>query len=196
MKVLIWTIKGGVGKTSLSLFIQQSISNSQIITNDVNNPYNLLLKENDDYYLLPNNMDIPTFNDEDVSIIYDFGGFIDQRIKDFIIKTKDLLILIPFNPDIVSFQSAVSIFNEIKELSQNIIFVINRAKKGDYDLFKEQMEKMKINKGLLEVKESKMFQNIFNKQETLEDIKNNKLLNHSYKPVLKQIDNLVKEVKQ
>lgn len=196
MKVLIWTIKGGVGKTSLSLFIQQSISNSQIITNDVNNPYNLLLKENDDYYLLPNNMDIPTFNDEDVSIIYDFGGFIDQRIKDFIIKTKDLLILIPFNPDIVSFQSAVSIFNEIKELSQNIIFVINRAKKGDYDLFKEQMEKMNINKGLLEVKESKMFQNIFNKQETLEDIKNNKLLNHSYKPVLKQIDNLVKELKQ
>lgn len=196
MKVLIWTIKGGVGKTSLSLFIQQSISNSQIITNDVNNPYNLLLKENDDYYLLPNSMDIPTFNDEDVSIIYDFGGFIDQRIKDFIIKTKDLLILIPFNPDIVSFQSAVSIFNEIKELSQNIIFVINRAKKGDYDLFKEQMEKMNINKGLLEVKESKMFQNIFNKQETLEDIKNNKLLNHSYKPVLKQIDNLVKELKQ
>lgn len=195
MKVLIYTGKGGCGKSSISSVLNQIIPDSQIITNDVNNPYNLILKK-EDYYLLSPSMEIPTFNDKQVNMIYDMGGFIDQRIKDFIIKAKDLLILIPFNPDIVSFQSAVSIFNEIKELSQNIIFVINRAKKGDYDLFKEQMGKMKINKGLLEVKESKMFQNIFNKQETLEDIRNNKLLNHSYKPVLKQIDNLVKELKQ
>ena len=195
MKCLIWSPKGGCGKTSISVVLKEVLQ-AQIITNDRNNPYNLLYKENDDYYLLPENIDIPTFNNQNVNVIYDMGGYADKRIKDFIVNIKDLIILIPFNPDIVSFQSAIAIYNEIKELSENIIFIINRAKKGDYDIFREQMEKMNIKKALLEVKESKLFQNIFNKREKIEDVKNNKLLKHTYSPAFKQIDNLVKELRK
>ena len=195
MKCLIWSPKGGVGKTSISIVLKE-VLNAQIITNDVNNPYNLLYKENDDYYLLPQNKEIPIFNNQKVNVIYDMGGFADKRIKDFIVNIKDLIILIPFNPDIVSFQSAIAIYNEIKELSENIIFILNRAKKGDYDLFNNQLKKMNITKAILEMKESKLFQNIFNKREKIEDVKNNKLLNHSYKPAFKQIDNLIKELKK
>lgn len=197
MKVLIWSPKGGVGKSSLSVMIQQSIKNAQIITNDKNHPYGLLLKENDDYYLLPAEQEIPQFNNQsDINLVYDFGGYPDQRLKSFIKNTKDLLILIPFNPDIISFQSAISVFNEIKPLTENIVFVLNRAKKNDLKLFEEQMKKIGIKKAILEIKESKLFQNVYNKRETLSDIKNNKLLNHTYRPALDQLNLLVKELKK
>ena len=158
------------------------------------NPYNLILSK-EQYYLLPDDRNIPVFK-EDVNLIYDFGGFGDQRIPDLIQQSKDLIVLIPFTPDIVSFQSAISIFNEIKDLNNNIFFVLNRAKKGDYDTFKKQMDKMKINKTLLEIKESKLFANIFNKQQSVNDIKQNKLLSYSYKQVLGQINDLIKELKK
>lgn len=194
MKILIWTPKGGTGKTSIATALLQQIGNYQIITNDKMNPYNLILSK-EQYYLLPDDRNIPVFK-EDVNLIYDFGGFGDQRIPDLIQQSKDLIVLIPFTPDIVSFQSAISIFNEIKDLNNNIFFVLNRAKKGDYDTFKKQMDKMKINKTLLEIKESKLFANIFNKQQSVNDIKQNKLLSYSYKQVLGQINDLIKELKK
>ena len=191
MKILVWTPKGGTGKTSLSIALLQSLNDFQIITNDKMNPYNLVLNE-EQYYLLPDDMEIPTFEEQKANLIYDFGGFGDARITDFIRKAKDLIILIPFMPDIVSFQSALAIYNEIRDLNNNIFFIINRAKKGDYEIFKSQMDKLKINKGLFEIKESKLFSNIFNKQQNLTDIKADSLLSYSYKPVLKQIDDLIK----
>lgn len=194
MKILIWTPKGGTGKTSIATALLQQIGNYQIITNDKMNPYNLILSK-EQYYLLPDDRNIPVFK-EDVNLIYDFGGFGDQRIPDLIQQSKDLIVLIPFTPDIVSFQSAISIFNEIKDLNNNIFFVLNRAKKGDYDTFKKQIDKMKINKTLLEIKESKLFANIFNKQQSVNDIKQNKLLSYSYKQVLGQINDLIKELKK
>lgn len=194
MKILIWTPKGGTGKTSIATALLQQIGNYQIITNDKMNPYNLILSK-EQYYLLPDDRNIPVFK-EDVNLIYDFGGFGDQRIPDLIQQSKDLIVLIPFTPDIVSFQSAISIFNEIKDLNNNIFFVLNRAKKGDYDTFKKQMDKMKINKTLLEIKESKLFGNMFNKQQSVSDVKQNKLLSYSYKQVLGQINDLIKELKK
>ena len=194
MKILIWTPKGGTGKTSIATALLQQIGNYQIITNDKMNPYNLILSK-EQYYLLPDDRNIPVFK-EDVNLIYDFGGFGDQRIPELIQQSKDLIVLIPFTPDIVIFQSAISIFNEIKDLNNNIFFVLNRAKKGDYDTFKKQMDKMKINKTLLEIKESKLFGNMFNKQQSVSDVKQNKLLSYSYKQVLGQINDLIKELKK
>jgi len=194
MKILIWTPKGGTGKTSIATALLQQIGNYQIITNDKMNPYNLILSK-EQYYLLPDDRNIPVFK-EDVNLIYDFGGFGDQRIPELIQQSKDLIVLIPFTPDIVSFQSAISIFNEIKDLNNNIFFVLNRAKKGDYDAFKSQMDKMKINKALLEIKESKLFANMFNKQQSVNEVKQNKLLSYSYKQVLGQINDLIKELKK
>ena len=195
MKILIWTPKGGTGKTSIASALLQQMNDYQIITNDKMNPYNLILAK-EQYYLLPDDRDIPLFNDDDVNLIYDFGGFGDQRIPDFIKKSKDLIVLIPFTPDVVSFQSAISIYNEIQDLNNNIFFIINRAKKGDYDIFKRQLEKMNIKKALLEIKESKLFSNIFNKQQNISDIKQDKLLAYSYKQVLEQINGVIKEIKK
>lgn len=194
-KIMIYSPKGGVGKSSLSLILLQQMKEAQIITNDKMNPYSLVLDKKL-YYLLDDNKDIPSFNDYDGSLLFDFGGYADQRIPDFIQRTKDLIILIPFNPDIVSFQSAIRIFNEIKSYNQNVFFVLNKSKKGDYELFSNQMKKMNINKALLEVKESKLFNNLFNKGETIKDIQKNKLLSHSYKNVLNQVNELYKELKK
>jgi hypothetical protein len=55
---------------------------------------------------------------------------------------------------------------------------------------------MKINKALLEIKESKLFANMFNKQQSVNEVKQNKLLSYSYKQVLGQINDLIKELKK
>lgn len=194
-KIMIYSPKGGVGKTSLSIILQQIMKDSQIITNDQMNPYSMVLDKKM-YHLVEDDQEIPSFNDYDGSLIFDFAGMIDDRIPSFVRNTKDLLILIPFNPDVVSFQSALRLFNEIKEYNENIIFVLNKSKKGDYEIFSNQMKKMKINKSLLEVKESKLFNNIFNKGQTIDGVNNDKLLSHSYKNVLKQVNELCKELKK
>ena len=71
---------------------------------------------------------------------------------------------------------------------------MTRATKGDYETFKEQLEKMNVSNKLFELKESRLFLNMWNKRETLKDIRDNKLLQNSYKEVLKQINDLVKEI--
>lgn len=190
MKILIVSMKGGTGKSSLAVSLQELLQ-YQIITNDKGHPYNLILKE-EQYFLLPDNMEIPSYD----NMIYDFGGFSDTRLFKFIEKNQDMIIIIPFNPDVVSFQSAIRTFNEIKNINNNIIFVLNRAKAKDYEIFLEQMKKMNINKALLEFKESKLFQNIFNKKQKINDVKENKLLKHSYKQVFEQMDNLIEELKK
>ena len=56
------------------------------------------------------------------------------------------------------------------------------------------MKEMGITKAVLELKESKLFQNMWNKKESIEKVKNNKLLNYSYKEVLNQLETLKNEV--
>lgn len=196
MKLLIFSPKGGLGKSSLCAALFQTMTPTpQIITNDKSNPYNIILKENDDYYLLPENKDIPIIDDNTINVIYDFGGYPDKRLKTFIEKSKNLIIIIPFNPDVVSFQVAISLYNEIKDISNNIIFCLNKAQKGDYELFKQQMDKLNIDKALFEIKQSKMFSNIFNKKQSINDIKKNTLLNHSYSEAMKQLNQLIRGIK-
>lgn len=193
MKILVFNIKGGCAKSSLSYGLLQIMKDFQIITNDKGNGYNLVLPK-EMYYLIPDNEEIPTFSDND-NLIYDFGGYPDKRLKNFILKNKTMPIIIPFQPELLSFQNAISTYNELKDLNNdNIIFVIARAKKNDYDVFKKQMEKLGIKKGLLEIKESKMFQNMWNKNESIKDIENNSLLKHTYKEVLSQLNKLKDEV--
>jgi len=192
IKICVWSAKGGVGKSSIATALSQVLE-LQIVTNDKLNPYNLVLRP-EQYYLIPDGQAIPYFENE--SLIYDFGGFGDPRIKDFIAKDKELLMLIPFNADLASWQAALAVYNEIKAYNQNIFFVLNRSKKGDFELFREQMDKQGINKTLLELPESKLFQNLFNKSEKISNVKNNKLLAYSYKKVLGQLNSLVEELKK
>lgn len=193
MKILVYNTKGGSSKSSISYSMFQMMKDYQIITNDKGNGYNLVLPK-EMYYLIPDNEEIPTFSEKD-NLIYDFGGYPDKRLKSFIQNNKSMIIIIPFQPELLSFQSAISTYNEIKDLNNNnIIFVISRTKKNDYDIFKKQMEKMGISKSLLELKESKLFQNMWNKKESINEIEKNNLMKHTYKEVLKQLDNLKDEV--
>lgn len=193
MRLAVWSPKGGVGKSSISTALQQLISDCQIITNDKMNPYGLVF-EKELYYLIQEGAEIPIF-DESSNLIYDFGGYGDKRIIKFIQETQ-IKIIIPFNPDLISFQSAISIYNEIKSIDDNIIFILNRAKKGDIDIFSEQMKKLKINKPLYELKESKFFSNLFNKNQKIKEIKSDSLLSYSYKTVLEQLEKILKEIKR
>lgn len=193
MRILTFSIKGGVSKSSISYSLFQMLDNFQVITNDKGNGYNIVIPD-DMYYLIPDGAEIPIFDDKN-NIIYDMGGYPDPRLKQFIEKNPSMIILIPFLPDLLSFQSALKTYNEIKGLgNENIIFIISRTKKGDYELFSNQIKEMGINKAVLELKESKLFQNMWNKKESIKQVRENKLLKHSYKEVLNQLEILKEEV--
>lgn len=87
MKLVIYSTKGGVGKTSLAASLAMDL-NYPLITNDLSNIINMYSKAK---YRTGK---LPVFESD---VVYDFGGFKDPNASE-IIETCDLL-LVPITPD-------------------------------------------------------------------------------------------------
>jgi len=117
MKITIYNQKGGVGKTMLATQIALYF-NLKIIELD---PYGILKS------LMPNRVikvGLRDKIDENLNdVVFDFGGFDDLRLEN-VSKQSDLVI-IPFNPTLVSLGGTLKSYYRIKNLNQNILFVVN-----------------------------------------------------------------------
>jgi chromosome partitioning protein len=117
MKITIFNQKGGVGKTMLATQIALYFD-LNIVELD---PYGILKQ------LIPNKVIKLGLRDnisESIDdVVFDFGGFDDARL-DKIAKISNLVI-IPFNPTLVSLGGTLKSYYRIKNLNQNILFVAN-----------------------------------------------------------------------
>ena len=189
MKITIWSSKGGSTKTHISLCLWELLQKKTkkqfgVITNDVYTdleskiPHKQLLK-------ISVNEDIPIVED---NIIYDLGGYIDNRCLNTI-KHSDIVI-IPTIPSIIYLSSHLSSIKEVEKVNKNIIQVINRTKKNDFDEIKQFLEKNGIKYPCFEVKESKVISNIFEKGLTITKQLENGLFNPYSKKVIEQLNNI------
>jgi cellulose biosynthesis protein BcsQ len=128
-RVLVFNPKGGVGKTAVSLNISLSLGH-RIITNDQFSIVNQVLPE--DKFIILDKDDKLIKSTSSIPIIYDFGGFLDDRLSDvFSMVEKVIIPILPFKENL---QISLDCVEEIKELvsEDKIVLVINQVTDSQY----------------------------------------------------------------
>ena len=77
MKITIFSLKGGVGKTSISVNLALTLKYG-VITNDVYTPLERVVSK-ESLLKLEQNQALPDLP-ESYDIIFDFGGYVDSRV--------------------------------------------------------------------------------------------------------------------
>ena len=116
MKVGVYSRKGGVGKSSISVALSYYLDSVQIISNDFGGSFHKY-----DFYEAQED---PASHEHDGTLVYDFGGYIDANVLD-ILKECDVVVL-PTDEDESGVQELLNSIAQIEELNNNIIVIHNK----------------------------------------------------------------------
>lgn len=188
-KITIWTTKGGCGKTSISAELALRLQ-YPVITNEKNSMLSHII-EKDRLLILQEEQDIP---DLDTGVIFDFGGFIDNRLVK-VLKLSDIVI-VPTLPEASDIQGCIYSLSTIKNYNSNAIVVVNKTEnKKDFISVKSIINDID-NLPIFEIKKSRAFPNIYIKKQSIKEMSNHSPLDkYNYRKVLEQLDYLIKSLK-
>jgi len=191
MKLALYNLKGGVGKTSLSLNLALSLDFG-IITNDVYSPIeNVLPKEK--LLKMDPNEDIPEVPN-DYNVIYDFGGYLDPRVIKGL-ESADY-VLLPIICNVLNIQVSINTIEEISKFNNNIIIVANKTQLDDFKLIKTALKSVGYEYPIFEIKQSKALDAVFEKKQSIQDMVNEGGLRaYTYKTINKQFNTLINFLK-
>ena len=125
MSIVVYSIKGGVGKTTLSVQISQMLDYTYV-TNDSHSSAHNLMPEEKGFLVSSEEYEEIPYDDR---VVYDFGGFKDTRINDIIKKSNK--VIIPTLTSIVDVQATLATLKDVIEVNKNIIIVVNRTKNNN-----------------------------------------------------------------
>ena len=194
MSYVIYSIKGGVGKTTLSVQISQMLEYTYV-TNDPHSSAHNLLPEEKGFLVSKDEYEEIPYDD---NVVYDFGGFIDPRINDIIKQSKK--VLIPTLTSIVDLQATLATLKDVIEVNKNIIIVVNRTKNNNKstelkEYLLEEIEKLygKVNIPIIFVRDSSVLEDSLFDCEYVE-IKagNNRFKRHIYRNAIEDMIDLRK----
>jgi cellulose biosynthesis protein BcsQ len=120
MRILVTSIKGGVGKTSIASCLAAYLD-LLLVTND------LIHSNGDDVkQIKPNTKRIPLVYSRVQNIVYDFGAMYSEMDKK-IAHAAALcdFFVIPTLTDVLSLKAAIETYEMLKEANKPIIFIIN-----------------------------------------------------------------------
>ena len=190
MITTIYNFKGGVGKTSLSVNIDL-YTDAMIITNDPYAPLENIFDESR-LYKTEIGADIP-IADKDSNVIYDLGGYPDQRAIS-VLEVSDLVIIpIAYDSD-TDFQPSVNAINEIQNHNQNILIVINNTASKEQAEVSEALEEF-FDYPIMYIKSSKALRRAVREGKSISTIMQEKpLFKHAYTPVHVQFELLIEKI--
>jgi len=186
MSIIVFSPKGGVGKTNISFSICVDVGEYSYISNDGS--------------IVPrvykNSKIITSRMPQNEKTVYDLGGFITPYIGEILKSEKILKIVIPVINDYNAILKAFELIDFLKDSKHKIIIVANMLD-GKNDLleiseaFNNRFKDLKI----IPLKRSKIFKNgllsgMSAKQMYLES----KLNKHIYKSFFAQYERLLKEI--
>jgi cellulose biosynthesis protein BcsQ len=125
LSFVVYSIKGGVGKTTLSVQISQMFDYTYV-TNDSHSSAHNLMPDEKGFLVSSEEYDEIPF---DENIVYDFGGFKDTRINNIIKQANK--IIIPTLTSIVDVQATMATLKDVAQINKNIIIAINRTKSNN-----------------------------------------------------------------
>lgn len=187
MKITVWNLKGGQGKTVLSLSLAMQYG-FYVVTNDVHSPIDEILEEGKALRVGVNE-DLPEVP-EDIDLIYDFGGYPDHRVIEAAKQSKYVIIPLIYG-SALEMQVTINAIAEIEEYTKNIIVIANKCSKGDLERIQKVLNKF-YSYPILEVKNSTAFGKAIDKRMSLKKlIESNPLFAYHYKKPQQQITKLM-----
>jgi len=182
MKIVVWSKKGGVGKTALAYTIARDLG--------------LFLLSNDDSIIeiaypgkakiLP---DLPVIDEA----VYDLGGFVDAHARDAIAAAD--LVLIPTTADLNAVKRTASTISDVEEIAPGarIIIVANRARGSDFDEIEKRFESYEV----VEIPESRIFEKAIRSKSSVREIAHaSKFAEYTYRKVLAAYEKLLETIKK
>lgn len=182
-KILIWNLKGGCGKTAISIALAHKLG-YPVITNDNSETLRRSIKK-DRLLELKKSSEVPII---DCGVIFDFGGFLDNRIVS--VSKECQYMVIPIIPEPDDLQRSLQTIFSLREVNKDIKFlvVVNRVKsKGQFEFVKTNILKRADFCSVFELKESRALPNQYYGK-SISEMMNNPLLRYAYSKVSNQID--------
>lgn len=184
MKITVFNLKGGQGKTTVSLALALSYG-FLVVTNDEYSPIDKVLPKGH-AKILKHAEQLPVVPDE-VDIIYDFGGYPDARILSAMEKSQWVIVPVIYDSPL-DVQVTIKSVREIEKHNKNILLVANKSKSEDVEAL-QKIFKDFFSYPLLRIKKSTAFVKMIKTKQSLQELtENNMLLRHSYKEPLEQIE--------
>lgn len=197
MSYVVYSIKGGVGKTTLSVQMSQMLEFTYVTNDSHSSAHNLMPEEKGFLVSKEEYEEIPY----DENVVYDFGGFKDDRIKEVIKQAKK--IIIPTLTSIVDLQATLATLKDVKEINDNIVIVINRAKNNNKakelkDYLTDEIKKLyeNINIPIIFVRESSVLEDSLFDCEYIESkAGENRFKRHIYRNAIEDMNSLKQTLK-
>lgn len=186
MIFVIYNFKGGEGKSKIALNLAMTM-NYSIITNDVFTPIENVLPENRVLKIHPN-QDFPDVTKTD-KIIFDLGGYPDQRVVKILKLAK--YILVPITNEDDNIQVGINAVDAIAEYNNNIVIIANKTERGDYEYIKGDLSKI-YKYPIFNIKKSTALNKLSRRKKSIQDVvDSDPLLRYSYKAIHQQFVDLI-----
>lgn len=192
MKFTVYNFKGGQGKTVISANLALTLDFA-VVTNDYYSPIDTLLPPERVLKLTPADH-LPVF-DENYSIIFDLGGYIDERAISALEQSK--YVLVPVLNEFKALQTTIHTIEEIAKYNSNILIIANSVQKNDLSVIRNVVEntlpdlKLKV----LPIKRSTALDTVFELKTSIKDIVyKGGSLGYHFSPVAKQFDAIINHI--
>ena len=190
MKITIFNQKGGVGKTMLATQIALYFD-LKIIELD---PYGILKSLMQDRVL---KFGLRDKIDENLdNVVFDFGGFDDLRLSQ--VAKQSNLVIIPFNPTLISLGGTLKSYYKVRDLNENILFIANGyLKEQDVkDAVEFLEENIKEHIDYFSIPYTRAVQTAENEIVSIIDLpKQGGLKKHTYSKIARIFENLMEVIK-
>ena len=190
MKITVYNIKGGAGKTDISLNLALTMGLA-IVTNEPFSPLEKVLDDNR-FIKLDHDEELPKIPDE-YDVVFDLGGYLDGRAINALKQSG--CVIVPVVNEFKDVHTTINFIQEIEEYNNNIIVVANKTQKGDFDNVKAVIKQHYPNYPVLEIKQSRALPNIMKEKKSIGEMAGEGgLKTYFYKPVAKQFEKLINTI--
>lgn len=190
MKITIFNLKGGQGKTTVSLALS-TLYGFYIATNDEYSPIDEVLEEGRVKHL-EQGEELPEVPEE-INLIYDFGGYPDQRVI-AAVKQSDFVIVPVHYKSALDMQTTINTVRELEPHNKNIILVVNLTQKESFQKASEILTEF-FSYPIFEVKESTAFIKMVEQKKSIKELMDDSFLyRYHYKKPLEQIEAIANHI--